>query len=177
MKKALINNNIVIQVTDSDFPVAKPLEWVDCSEECHPGWKIYNNRLVEHTPDEIDAMGKDEAEIVTRFITVCRDQKLFGGILVDKVSIQTDDSSQQRLMAARIIAKEDPNYVVNWKSENGFVILTSPMIIALADKVRVHVQKCFDVEKIITERHETNPYAAVEDMRQDFGSYFDSLEK
>ena len=41
-------------------------------------------------------------------------------------------------LAARIIAKEDPHYVVNWKSENGFVILTSPMIIALADKVTLH---------------------------------------
>ena len=147
MKKALINNNIVIQVEENDFPVAVPLEWVDCPDECQPGWKIHNNRLVEYTSDEINTMGKDNAEEVTHSITICRDQKLFGGILVDKVSVQTDDLSQQRLMAARIIAKEDPHYVVNWKSENGFVILTSPMIIDLADKVRVHVQRCFDVEK------------------------------
>ena len=104
-------------------------------------------------------------------------KKLFGGILVDTVSVQTDDLSQQRLMAARIIAKEDPHYVVNWKSENGFVILTSPMIIALADKVRVHVQRCFDAEKTITERHKTSPYPTYEDMKTDFDSYFDTLEK
>ena len=177
MKKALINNGIVIQVERKEFPVAEPLMWMDCPDDCKPDWKIHDGDLVEYTPDEVIALEAEKAELVTRSITLCRDQKLFGGISVNGIDIQTDDLSQQRLMAARIIAKEDPDYIVNWKSENGFVTLTSPMIVFLADTVRAHVQRCFDVEKIITERHATTPYLTVHGMKQAFETYFQNLSE
>jgi hypothetical protein len=177
MKKALIINDAVIQVEDTRFPVAAPLTWMDCPNDCKAGWKIHEGALVEYTPDEIAALAIEKAEEVTGSITLCRDTKLFGGISVNGIDVQTDDLSQQRLMAARIIAKEDPNYTVNWKSQNGFVTLTSPMIVFLADAVRAHVQKCFDVEKIITERHATNPYMTVQGMKQAFNTYFQNLSE
>lgn len=177
MKKALINNGIVIQVETEEFPVAQPLTWMDCPDDCKPDWKIHEDDIVEYTPDELSALEVEKAELVTQSITLCRDQNLFGGISVNGIDIQTDDLSQQRLMAARIIAKEDPDYIVNWKSENGFVTLTSPMIVFLADAVRAHVQRCFDVEKIITERHATTPYLTVQGMKQAFETYFQNLSE
>ncbi len=177
MKKALINDGLVIQVEKKAFPVAAPLTWMDCSNDCQSGWKIHEDIIVEYTPDEIIALEAEKAELVTQSITLCRDQKLFGGIFVNGINVQTDDLSQQRLMAARIIAKEDADYIVNWKSENGFVTLTSPMIVFLADAVRAHVQKCFDVEKIITERHATNPYLTVQGMKKAFETYFQNLSE
>jgi len=177
MKKALIHNDIVIQVEKKKFPVALPLEWKNCPDDCKAGWKVHDGKLIEHTPEELIDLELQKAELVTQSITLCRDTTLFGGIAVNGINVQTDDLSQQRLIAARIIAKEDPNYVVNWKSENGFVTLNATMIVFLADAVRAHVQKCFDVEKIITERHETNPYLTVQGMKQAFDTYFQNLSE
>lgn len=70
-----------------------------------------------------------------------------GGITVSSVPVATDRQSQSLMTAARIIAKEDSNYTVNWKATAGFVTLNAATIIAIADAVRGHVQDCFDNEK------------------------------
>lgn len=74
-----------------------------------------------------------------------------GGITVSSVPVATDRQSQSLMTAARIIAKEDANYTVNWKGESGFVTLNAAAIIAIADAVRGHVQDCFDNEKTHTD--------------------------
>ena len=40
----------------------------------------------------------------------------------------------------------DHTYTCRWKGIDGFVELTAPQIIAIADAVRAHVQLCFDHE-------------------------------
>lgn len=177
MKKALINNGIVAQVEDTEFEVAPPLTWIDCPDECEAGWKLHDGNLVEYTPDELVALEIQQAEIITQSITKCRDEKLLGGISVNGIDIQTDDLSQQRLMATRIIAKENPDYAVNWKAGNGFVTLTSEQIIMLADAVRNHVQKCFDTEKFITEQHSENSFNSIKEVEQSFESFFQKLSE
>lgn len=74
-----------------------------------------------------------------------------GGITVSSVPVATDRQSQSLMTAARIIAKEDANYTVNWKGDAGFVTLNAAAIIAIADAVRGHVQDCFDNEKTHTD--------------------------
>lgn len=69
-----------------------------------------------------------------------------GGITVSGMTVQTDRDSQALIMAARILAKEDANYTVKWKTASGFVVLDATQTIALADAVRAHVQGCFDAE-------------------------------
>jgi hypothetical protein len=46
--KALIFKEKVVQVEEIEFPVAKDLVWVDCPNDCVPGW-IYENGAV-HAP-------------------------------------------------------------------------------------------------------------------------------
>lgn len=71
-----------------------------------------------------------------------------GGIAVGGVSVDTDRDTQAILTAARIYAKEDSNYTVNWKKSDGtFVTLDAATIIAIADAMATHVQSCFDNEK------------------------------
>lgn len=41
---------------------------------------------------------------------------------------------------------QDEKYSCRWKTESGFVELTAPQILAIADAVRAHVQSCFDRE-------------------------------
>jgi len=39
--KALIHNGVVIQIEEASFPVAKPLEWIDCTDTTEIGG-VYN---------------------------------------------------------------------------------------------------------------------------------------
>ena len=60
--------------------------------------------------------------------------------------IRTDRESQSLITGAALKAMQDSTYTCNWKGIDGFVELTAPQIIAVADAVRQHVQSCFDHE-------------------------------
>ncbi len=60
--------------------------------------------------------------------------------------IRTDRESQALITGAALKAMQDPDYTCRWKGIDGFVTLTAPLIIAIADAVRQHVQSCFDHE-------------------------------
>ena len=60
--------------------------------------------------------------------------------------IRTDRESQGLITGAALKAMQDNTYTCNWKGVDGFVTLTAPQIIAIADAVRQHVQGCFDRE-------------------------------
>lgn len=115
--------------------------------------KLVNGALVDRDADEIAAR---DAEIsrkrglkIARHLRIYRDRRVYEGVTVGGVRIGTDDRTQMRLMAARVMAAEDADYSVNWKAESGFVTLDAEAVIALADAVRAHVQKCFDAEEAI----------------------------
>ncbi|NIQ11956.1 MAG: DUF4376 domain-containing protein, partial [Gammaproteobacteria bacterium] len=71
------------------------------------------------------------------------------GITTNGAEIRTDRETQAVLLGARTKAKEDSNYTTMWKAVNGFVELTAPEIIAVADAVHDHVQKCFNAESVV----------------------------
>lgn len=60
--------------------------------------------------------------------------------------IRTDRESQAMITGAALKAMQDETYTCKWKTESGFVELTAPQILAIADAVRAHVQACFDHE-------------------------------
>lgn len=60
--------------------------------------------------------------------------------------IRTDRESQAMVTGAALKAMQDSEYTCKWKTEAGFVELTAPQILAIADAVREHVQGCFDRE-------------------------------
>ena len=60
--------------------------------------------------------------------------------------IKTDRESQALITGAALKAMQDSTYSCRWKTESGFVELTAPQILAIADAVRAHVQACFDRE-------------------------------
>lgn len=96
-------------------------------------------------------------EYLARFLPAYRYEKEVGGITVGGTEIQTDRVSRGNLTAAYIKAKEDANYSLKWKTENGFVDLTAAQIISIADAVEAHVQACFVAEaNIDTSSLDTN---------------------
>ncbi len=60
--------------------------------------------------------------------------------------IRTDRESQSLITGAALKAMQDSTYSCRWKGVDGFVELTAPQILAIADAVRAHVQSCFDRE-------------------------------
>lgn len=82
-------------------------------------------------------------------LAACRYERENGGITLIGVPIKTDQFTRTNLIGARIRAMEDAGYTVNWKTDAGFVTLDAPTIIAIADAVANHVQKCFDAEAAV----------------------------
>jgi hypothetical protein len=79
-------------------------------------------------------------------IAAARYNAEIAGVTVNGVSIKTDRESQGLITGAALKAMQDNTYTCRWKGIDGFVELTAPQIIAIADAVRAHVQSCFDHE-------------------------------
>ena len=72
-----------------------------------------------------------------------------GGISLQGMTIRTDRESQGMITGAALKALQDAEYVCSWKTDAGFVELSAPQILAIADAVRAHVQACFDHERAL----------------------------
>jgi len=81
-----------------------------------------------------------------------------GGITLNGAVIRTDSNSRTNILGARVQAKENPAYTLNWKASNAWVQLDSATIIAIADAVRAHIQACFDAEKAVSDKIDSNTY-------------------
>ena len=68
------------------------------------------------------------------------------GTTVNGVLLDTGRDSQALITGAALAAMLDSEYSLNWKTTSGFIHLSAPEIIAVAQAVREHVQKCFDKE-------------------------------
>lgn len=109
---------------------------------------------IEMTAEEIAARQAEEsaaiASMVAAHLPNYRFKKENGGINVNGTPVQTDRETRASLLGARTIAKEDANYTVTWKTDNGFAVLNAVQIIAIADAVASHVRKCFVAEAAVT---------------------------
>jgi len=69
-----------------------------------------------------------------------------GGTVVGGMPIATDDRSKLLINGAALRANRSSDYVLRWKTSDGFVDLTADQVLAVADAVSEHVQACFDRE-------------------------------
>lgn len=108
-------------------------------------------RVVELTPEEIAAaqptLEQAKAQALTD-MAAKRYEVEVGGIVVGGVSVQTDRESQKRLDVCARRVRENASYTVRWKGPDGFVTLTAPDILAIADAVDDHVQAAFNCEAV-----------------------------
>ncbi len=108
------------------------------------GWAAVTDVVISDAPDEIvlqDARDSKKAEIAA-----ARFEAETAGIDVNGFTVRTDRESQALITGAVLKAMQDNAYTCKWKGIDGFVELTAPQIIAVADAVRTHVQSCFDRE-------------------------------
>lgn len=79
-------------------------------------------------------------------IAARRYQAEVGGITLNGMHIDTDDRSKLLINGAAVEAMLDADYVMQWKTSEGFIELTGAQVIGIARAVRAHVQACFDRE-------------------------------
>lgn len=171
--KSVQKYNITLLEDDAKALVEtlKSKGYVDAFYVLHPGgghryWTVGDdNQSVVYDSASDTA---DKTAVIDKYKNTYRDKRLYEGIIYNSVSVGTDDLTQQRLMSARILAKENSAYTVNWKTNDGFVLLDSPTIIALADAVRDHVQKCFDAHKAI----DSKTYSTNEEVETAFDAQY-----
>lgn len=68
------------------------------------------------------------------------------GVLLGGIRIETDDRSKLLINGAALRANRNADYVLRWKTTTGFIDLTAPQVLAVADAVSEQVQHCFDRE-------------------------------
>lgn len=74
-------------------------------------------------------------------------QKEVGGFVFNGFTFASDDRAQLKYVGILMAAQIDPNYSVNFKTNDGtFVLLDRMGAIGLAMAARTHVQSCFDKE-------------------------------
>lgn len=93
----------------------------------------------EPTFDELKAQKKKD-------IAAARYNAETAGTTVNGILLDTGRDSQALITGAAVAAMLDEGYSLNWKTVNGFIHLSAPEIIAVAQAVRAHVQACFDRE-------------------------------
>ncbi|MFW1676464.1 DUF4376 domain-containing protein [Pontibacter sp. JAM-7] len=80
-----------------------------------------------------------------------RIQAMNAGTTFNGMIVETDDISQQRITGAAMAAFLDGTLVTHWKTPEGFMPLTAPVIIQVATHVGKFVQACYNREKALLE--------------------------
>lgn len=80
------------------------------------------------------------------------------GITVAGIPIDTGRDSQGLITGATVSAMLDSAYVCQWKTPGGFVSLDASQLTAIAQKMRAHVQACFDREAVLLDALDVGTY-------------------
>lgn len=129
-------------------PYHVPTDWtewsaVDAYAAEHPDEVTEEAAPPEPTLAEIKAQKKAQ-------IAAARYAAETAGIEAGGFTVRTDRDSQALITGAALAATQDPGYSVVWKCPEGFVTLTAEQIIAAAQAVRAHVERCFSREAEIS---------------------------
>lgn len=130
--------------------IKPPLEWTQHHGtpviEVADGRATATYPVLDYSPDEVAGILEAARERKRSEIAAARWEAETAGIDVSGFTVRTDRESQALVTGAALKAMQDSEYSCRWKTESGFVELTSLQISAVADAVRAHVQACFDHE-------------------------------
>lgn len=112
--------------------------------ECPDGWVVMQSE--RPTPEHV---AQDDGSWFIDYgprIAARRYQAEIAGITINGMRIETDDRAKLLINGAAVEAMLDADYVMQWKTSEGFIELTGAQVIGIARAVRAHVQACFDRE-------------------------------
>lgn len=79
-------------------------------------------------------------------IEAARYKREIAGLEVAGMMIDTTDRGKTLINFSALKAQREPDKIVRWKTESGFIDLTSAQVLVIADAVSDFVQACFDRE-------------------------------
>lgn len=156
MKKALILNNVVVQVEDTEFQVSAGLAWIDCPDDCEVGWIVENGSVVEKTPS---------SEEILEHISIYRDLKA-ENFIYKTITMKLTDGARADITAVYFsvvlnTSIPDATVMMNWQEEGQTSLpITAGDLRADGTSFMTHRQKCFTAAGIVKATHETTPYAS-----------------
>ena len=100
------------------------------------------------------------------------DAKKVGGFELNGIKIKTDFESVQSLREAAKEAEKKPDLLIDWLTENGWLELTAPVLIALSDYVFKHVQSCFSARKVVDLN--IGDFESLEEMKTAYDTAYDT---
>lgn len=74
-------------------------------------------------------------------------EEVNGVALPDGTPLDTDRDTQGRIAGAFSLASANPDVVINWKSQSGWIQLDAPTVVAMGVAIGTHVQECFTKER------------------------------
>lgn len=94
---------------------------------------------------EPEKVSLTEAQL-TALIASTRYEHETAGITINGMQIDTSDRSKTLINGSALKALRNPDYVLRWKTPEGFVDLPAAQVLVIADAVSDFVQACFDRE-------------------------------
>lgn len=73
------------------------------------------------------------------------------GITLNGATIETDRESQALITGAWSFSQLNPNVLIDWKAESGWIQIDAATIAGIAGAVACHVQDCFSNERVLSE--------------------------
>lgn len=127
------------------------------------------NQQVWQTRDKTASEVVGHKALLKSYLASYRWQVETGGITVGGATIQTDRETRSNLVASRILAKEDADYTLKWKTGSGaFVTLNATAIIAAANAAAAHVAKCFTSEETVSAAIDDGTHTTEADVKAAF---------
>ena len=110
---------------------------------------------VVHTKEELEAMAINKyKQTKLDALATLRYQKEIAGITFNGMTIPTDRQSQAMLTGVYNVVQQNPDRLINWKTDSGFIQLNKATIEALSIAVADHIQACFDNEMTLAAKIE-----------------------
>lgn len=146
-KKALVYENQVIQVESKTFPVAPPLQWIVCPPETQSGMAVVDGQVVLPIPETAaDSLIAVLAELASYRYTI-----EMRGVEIEGVLYGTDSRTRMAILTYALEAQSaqaaGQPFSVDWSAPHGWVLLSGPQVIEIAQNLNNHVRVCFSIER------------------------------
>lgn len=105
----------------------------------------------DYAPEELPGRLVELKELMKEQATSHRFIVETGGISMNGSHIRTDRESQSTLAGALAFLNLNPATLINWKGENGWILIDLNTVAFLSSCVGAHVQMCFSKERILHE--------------------------
>lgn len=173
--KALILNNKIIDISESEFPVSSEMEWIDLPENGETGWELLENGSWKpNKPSDVHVWNGSSWVVDSQLfdenfqieLKAYRDRKAKVIVSVNDegttnyLDAINDDENRNIIMGIinLLMIANDDTMTINWKGASGFQVGRLQDFQGLVLAGGLLTQKAFNAEKTVLENHAQTPY-------------------